>query len=277
MTLPSVLAALALAAFGLFFGCLLALLGVAAALLYQAATRLCTEHTKMLDAVTQSSAAANSLRLDMLSALAKFDPDRLHEASQMIQRGAQSLATQTQSLGKLLYASAASSAAGINQLFDPLGNPQPRSQESFGLDDEAADDARMLAERARWAASGAGWAGSPPPTSLSYAEELTDPGAQSSAIPPDPFAGLSHEDRQRALDKFWAERRAGVHTGKTAAETLAEAAQDSPRASRVTALPDLTDLAGEEGAAAAYNDIGETGTGAGAGSLGLGGKSEMEE
>jgi len=259
--LATTLALVVIGLFGLLFGVLLALLGILAYSLYKSSAdqrqSILLWRQEIGRVVSDTSATTDRLRLDLLAALSKFDADRLYEASQVIQQGAAHLAAQVQTLGKVFYASAAGTAAGIDAMFDPLSpqsgssgggggypgqfQPQRPLAPGFTMEDEAADDARMLRERNRWSSAGGAYGGTPPPTSLSFAEELTDLGASQAAAPPDPFAGLTQAERQSALDRFWAERRAGLHGGRTAAEVLSQAAAESPAASQPTRLPDLAD------------------------------------
>lgn len=254
LSLGPVLAMIALALFGLLFGVLLSLLGGLAYSLNQSAraqqASISAWRQEIGKVVADSSLMADRLRLDLLAALSKLDADRLALASHAIQRSAQSLTTQTQALAKLLYAS---NPAANPAMLDPLGN---MTREAFSMEEEADDDARMLAERERWqqqAAANAvnsGWQtrsrgpfAGPPVTNLTYAEDLTDEAASTTSHDPvmgtpDIFAGLTQTEKQQAIDAFWAARRAGIGGSLSAAETLSRAAAERA-GGQPGSLPDL--------------------------------------
>lgn len=106
------------------------------------------------------------IKSDVTFALARIDSDRLYAASQTMQRSAKSLAASTDTLQRALFA-------------QPATAPPP-ALDLYGLDDEAAEDARLAADRDRWAA-------------LREA---------------DPLAGLTPEERERRVSQFFADRRA---------------------------------------------------------------------
>lgn len=214
---------LALLAIGIGFGFALAIIAVMVYVLWTTATGFRRTVNASLAKVTESLAAQNAttekLRTEVTLALSRMDAERLYEASLAVQRSAKSLSAQIATLQKVVFAQSAPPA------FD-LG------PETFGMDDEAADDARILAEQARWAQ-------------------------------PDPLAGLSEEEKNRRVQQFFEQRRQdGISrfgsspptAGAGAYASLIEEAQQ-----RVPPTPppgDFDDASGEDGDLSGNGELG---------------------
>jgi hypothetical protein len=180
---------LALLAIGLFGGFLLAVIAVLVYVLWSSARKM--QHSlgvffntipTLRDSISNS---VDKLRGDVSVGLSKMDAEKMYAASIQLQRLVKSLGQQVDTMQKALYAQPPAPAID----WTPAGT---------GLDEEAADDARMIAERNRWAAMsgvGAGGIGRHPEDQLN-----------------DPLAGFSDDEkRQRTLEYF--ERRRAAQAG----------------------------------------------------------------
>lgn len=98
----------ALVSLGLLFGLLLAIVaaGIAALAYFTYLTRrdLASQRQTLLSATASLLTATGSLKSDVTLALSSLDADRLHAASQTIQRNATTLANAVNTLSKLVYA-----------------------------------------------------------------------------------------------------------------------------------------------------------------------------
>jgi hypothetical protein len=111
-------------------------------------------------ALTAQNAIVDKLRSEVALALSRMDAERLYEASLAVQRSSKAMAGAVATLTKAIYA-------------QPAIDTGP---ETFGIEDEAEDDARMIAEHQRWAGA-------------------------------DPLAGLSEEEKNRRVQMFFENRR----------------------------------------------------------------------
>lgn len=134
---------LALIAIGMMFGMVLLAVGFAAAFLFYTALQMRKESAESKKIVTTSlktnSTAIDLLRSEVALSLSRMDAERLYDASVSIQKANKRLGQTAQMLSKIVFAST-SSAPGLD-----MGNTP-----GFTMEDEAADDARMLEERNRW-------------------------------------------------------------------------------------------------------------------------------
>jgi hypothetical protein len=126
--------------------------------------------------------AADHLRADLTAALSRLDSERLFAASLQLQRLVKSFSIQVDTMQRALFAQPASPALDFSQAGMSAGLAGTE------LDEEAVDDARMLAERNRWAVGAA-------------SQPLNQPAA-------DPLANLSEEDKQRRVLEYFERRRA---------------------------------------------------------------------
>jgi hypothetical protein len=136
---------LALIAIGMMFGMVLLFVGIAAAFLFYTAVQMRKESAESKKSVTASlksnTAAIDLLRSEVALSLSRMDAERLYEASVSIQKANKRLEQTAQMLSKIVFAST-SPPPGL----DMTGTP------GFTMEEEAADDARMLDERNRWLA-----------------------------------------------------------------------------------------------------------------------------
>ena len=136
---------LALIAIGMMFGMVLLLVGIAAAFLFYTAVQMRKESAEskksVAAALKANTAAIDLLRSEVALSLSRMDAERLYEASVSIQKANKRLGATAQMLSKIVFAST-SPAPGL----DMTGTP------GFTMEEEAADDARMLDERNRWLA-----------------------------------------------------------------------------------------------------------------------------
>lgn len=203
---------LALIAIGAGFGLSLALIAIMVYALVTTASKFCDKLTvsltKVSDSLTSQKLMLEHLRTEISMSLSRMDAERLYEASLAVQRSAKSLSAQITTLQKVVFA-------------QPAIDTGP---ETFGIEDEAEDDARMLAEQARWSGQ------------------------------PDPLAGLSEDEKNRRVQQFFQNRaRGGIsHLGSSPptagagvyASLLEEAQQRVPP----TPPPgDFDDANGEDG------------------------------
>jgi hypothetical protein len=214
---------LALIAIGFLLGLVLAVVAVLAFALWREASMQRTESknyaTLILDHFKASRNALDmfrrentmqieKLRSEVALALSRMDAERLHDASLAIQRSSKQMSAAVATLTKAIYA-------------QPAIDTGP---ETFGIEDEAADDARMLAEQNRWAAQ------------------------------PDPFAGLTEEEKNARVQQYFQNRqRNGIsHFGSAPpaagagayASLLEEAQQVAPP---MKPMADFDDMAAEDG------------------------------
>ena len=169
---------LALLAIGVGFGLILALVAVMTYSLHSTAKNLRQDLSSavanLTTTATTSAQSIHQFRNDLTAAISRLDGDRIYAASVSLQRTAKSLAATTSSLEHAVLAQPSSPA--IDTTFSGMTS----------LDEEAADDARMLAERGRWQASSS--------TSTAYPDPLN------------PLAGLSEEEKQRRINDFFRQR-----------------------------------------------------------------------
>ena len=208
---------LALLTIGVGFGLVLALVAAMTYSLHSSAKTLRQDFTAAT--VSLTATAANStqsiqqLRNELTTALARLDGDRIYSASVSLQRTAKSLAATTHSLEHAVLAQPSSPA--IDTSFTGM----------TALDEEAADDARMLAERGRWQASS------------SYPDSAN------------PLAGMTEEEKQRRVAEFFRQRaRQADQTGLPDISNLASLS--SPPAPGSGAYASLLDLAAQQPPAA---------------------------
>lgn len=188
---------LALIAIGAAAGFFLAVIAVMVAALWHIATgfrrTVIAALNKNAEAAAAQSHIVDKLRSEVALAMSKMDAERMYEASLAIQRASKSLNVQVDTLQKAVFAHPAPPA------FD-LG------PDTFTIEDEAAEDARIIAERNRWAQ-------------------------------PDPLAGLTDEEKNRRVSLFFEQRRrdgmsrmgsAPPTAGAGAYATLLEEAQPAP-------------------------------------------------
>lgn len=144
------LSLLAFLVIGLLAGILLALLAVAVLLLWRAANKF-QQQLDRVQAATNDAlhSVTNNLAIfrgDVTRSLGNLDADRLHDASFQIQSSNKSLKELVASLQSLIYAQNGIDPSRIN-----VGTESTSLfPSSYGLDDEAQDDARMLQDRERW-------------------------------------------------------------------------------------------------------------------------------
>lgn len=188
---------LALLAIGAGFGLALALIAVMVYGVWTTASGFRRTVNASLAKVAESLAAQNAvvdkLRAEVSLALSRMDAERLYEASLAVQRSSKAMGSAVATLTKAIYAQPAAPAF---DLADPMA----------GIEDEAEDDARVMAEQSRWAQ-------------------------------PDPLAGLSEEEKNRRVHEFFQNRQrdAGINrfgsspptAGAGAYASLIEEAQQS--------------------------------------------------
>src|SRR5579863_601220 len=174
---------LALLAIGCGFGLALALVAVMTYVLYRAASlaRSATAAalTNVTSALAQQNLAIDKLRGEVSLSLSRMDAERLYSASLAIQRASRTLAQQTDTLQKALFA--ASPASPAIDFSEPA---------AFDLNDEAMDDQRLMQERARWQGAHS---------------QQGQPQPQSS-----PLDALSEEEKAARVQEFFARRRNGI-------------------------------------------------------------------
>ncbi len=128
----------ALIAIGLLFGIVLAVVAVAAAFLFYTAIHMRRESAEakkeVSAAVKSNTAAIDKMRGEVALALGQMDAQRIYESSVAILGAKKELNSVVSQLKKIVYASV----------------PAEPAQQGFAMDEEAADDARMLEERDRW-------------------------------------------------------------------------------------------------------------------------------
>lgn len=130
---------LALIAIGLLFGIVLAVVMIAAAFLFWTAIQMRKEASEakrdVAKAMRECTQAITEIRIEVANSLAKLNPDRVDEAYAGIVKSHRTLSGIVGQLNKIVFAAVT-----------------PEMPTGFAMDDEAADDARMLAERNRWMA-----------------------------------------------------------------------------------------------------------------------------
>lgn len=209
---------LALLAIGIGFGLVLALVAAMTYSLYSSARALrqdlAAATANLTTAAANSAQSIQQLRHDLTAALARLDGDRIYSASVSLQRTAKSLAATTNSLEHAILAQPASPA--IDTTFTGL----------TALDEEAADDARMMAERGRWQASG-------------YSDSTN------------PLAGLPEEEKKRRIAEFFRQRaQAGQPAQQSDISNLSSFGYASPPAPGAGAYAALLDFAAQQPPAA---------------------------
>lgn len=131
---------LALIAIGLLFGIVLAVVAGAAGFLFWTAIQMrkeAAESKKEVSAAIKSNTVAiDKMRGEVALALGQMDAQRLYEASVGIIGAKKQLTAIVNQLNKVVFAAA----------------PEPAPPTGFTMEDEAADDARMIEERNRWLA-----------------------------------------------------------------------------------------------------------------------------
>jgi len=174
---------LALLAIGCGFGLALALVAVMTYVLYRAASlaRSATAAalTNVTSALAQQNLAIDKLRGEVSLSLSRMDAERLYSASLAIQRASRTLAQQTDTLQKALFA--ASPASPAIDFSEPA---------AFDLNDEAMDDQRLVQERARWQGA------------------HSQQGQQQTQA--SPLDALSEEEKAVRVQEFFARRRNGI-------------------------------------------------------------------
>jgi len=172
---------LALLAIGIGMGLALALVAVMVYSLYRLVTQFRSSAAALLARVHEALAAdkfsMDQLRGEVTLALSRVDAERLYSASLTLNRLVKSLASQVDTLQRALFA-------------QPPAPAIDWTSPGTGLDDEAADDARMLAERARW-------------------QPISQPASQpTNQPPPDPLVSLTEEEKSLRVQQFFERRRA---------------------------------------------------------------------
>lgn len=229
MTSLSALNDLALLAIGAFLGGALFLIAAMCAALcystYKQREQTKVAQTYLTHLLEQNTVAQGQLRSDVTLALSRMDAERLYDASLAIQRASKSLNSQVSLLNKAVFAQ--------NPLGPGLDLTTPPLPESFTMDDEAADDERMLREAGRW-----------------------DGGPRNHLV--DPLAGLSEEEKNFRVQQFFERRRkaqagapmspiADIHpVGESAYSALFDAAKERQDNPQPPALPDLGGVEAEE-------------------------------
>lgn len=189
---------LALISIGLLFGIVLAVVTVASGFLFVTAARMRRESNdakrEVSEAIRLNTLAIDKMRGEVGLALSQMDAQRIYESSVAILGARRELAGVVTQLKKIVYA--------------VPGEPSAPTTPGFTLEEEAADDARMIAERNRWNA------------------QQTEP-----------------IDPEQVNDYFAKRRRSGVFSmGSTppAESAFAEAVSQQPERG-VETLPDLGD------------------------------------
>ena len=193
---------------GMIFGGGILLMALAAAFLFWTAVQMRKESgdskKETTAAIKANTVAIEKMRSEVALALSQMDAQRLYEASVGIQKVNKKLSESVTQLNKVVFAA---TPPGL----DMSGINTP----GFNLDEEAQDDARMIAERNRWLAQ----------------------------QPPDEI------DPEQVSNFFAQRRRSGIYPiGSTppaggAYQAVAESQPEAP----VATLPDLggDDLSGE--------------------------------
>jgi len=169
---------LALLSIGLGLGLALALVAVMVYVLYRAAQRLSQSASRMLVSVQRVEVVTNNLRADLTAALSRLDADRLYTASLQLQRLVKSFTLQVDTLQRTVFTQPPAPALDFSQAGMAVGTE---------LDEEAADDARMLREVGRW----------------QQPQSINQP-----AI--DPLANLSEDEKRRRVLEHFERRRAAA-------------------------------------------------------------------
>lgn len=169
---------LALICIGAGLGLVLALVAVMTYGLYSANIQsrrdTAASHKTIADWLQKNYAENTRLRLEVTTALSRLDAEQLRASSLAIQRSAKLLAGQVDQLQKVVFAQPPSPAID----FTPSG-----------MEDEAEDDARMLADRARWQAA------------TGQSGPFNQPAV-------DPLVNLSEEDKNRRVLEYFERQRA---------------------------------------------------------------------
>ena len=114
----------------------------------------------------QISNSLDKLRGEVSVGLSRMDAERLYTTSLSLSRLVKSLGSQVEAMQKAIYAQPPASALDFT---------------ASGLDEEAAEDARMIAERQRW---------------------------QQNQLPADPLAGLTEDEKRQRTLEYFEKRRA---------------------------------------------------------------------
>lgn len=209
---------LALLAIGLGLGLALSLVAVMVAALLYVAYRQREQSRQAQLQITQllqsSTQAIDKLRGEVGLSLSRMDAERLYEASLAIQRASRSLSSQVGALNKAVFAQS-SLGPGLDVSNGGYGQSLP---EQFTMEDEAADDERMLREANRWN-------GGP---------------SVSPAAVPDPLASLTDEEKSHRVQRFFEQRRQQVRTA-----TGIRSISDTPPAAGAGAYRSLLEEAEE--------------------------------
>jgi hypothetical protein len=204
--LPQTMNDLALLAIGLGLGFLVSIIAVMTYALWTSARRMQTNLDIFLRSVPalrdSISTSIDKLRGEVSVGLSRIDAEKMYTASLQLQRLVKSLAVQVETMQKAVFAQPSSPALDFSQT---------------GLEEEALDDARLIAEREgrnRW--QGASQSAAQPATADGYATS-------------DPLAGLSEaEKQQRVLEYF--ERKRAAQAGFPYASPSSFASPSSPPA-----------------------------------------------
>jgi len=178
---------LALLAIGIGFGLAIGLVAVMVFVLYRTATSFSRTTNAALshsaDALAANKLAMQQLRGEVSVGLSKIDAEKMYSASLQLQRLVKSLGQQVDTMQKALYA-------------QPPAPAIDWTSPGTGMDTEAEDDARMLAERNRWRA----------PSSSTNPDQYVSPTFSTN----DPLAGLSEEERRLRTLEYFERRRAAT-------------------------------------------------------------------
>lgn len=217
---------LALLAIGIGFGVGIALIAAMVYALYSANVQLrrdtASSHKTISDWLQKNYSENTKLRLEVTTALSRLDAERLYDASVSLQRLVKSLALQVDTMQRAIYAQPAQPAIDFT---------------AGGMSEEAEDDARMLAERNRWAAIAQQQA---PGTGIGRPEEQIN----------DPLAGLSPEERRLRTLEYFEKRRAAAagfpyQPASQFADQFASQPASTPPAAGSGAYASLFDLANQ--------------------------------
>jgi len=187
---------LAVLVIGMIFGGGILLMALAAAFIFYTAVQMRKDSSdakkETTSALKANTVAIDKMRGEVALALSQMDAQRLYEASVAIQKASKLLISTASQLNKVVYAATP---------------PEIPVEQGWNLDEEAAEDARISAERNRWLAG--------------QAPDEIDP---------------------KAVQDFFAQRQkrngvfgVGTPPPTTAYETLAQQQPEKP----VETLPDL--------------------------------------
>jgi hypothetical protein len=132
---------LAILVIGMIFGGGILLMALAAGFLFWTAVQMRKDSgdakKETTAAIKANTVAIDKMRGEVALALSQMDAQRLYEASVAIQKASKLLISSTAQLNKVVYAATP---------------PDIPVEQGWNLDEEAAEDARISAERNRWMA-----------------------------------------------------------------------------------------------------------------------------